>query len=148
MPIGLGAALLIGSAVSAGTQIVGAKMQSGAAKDAAKAQQAAADRAIEEQKAARAQAQAAYAPYQQMGQQGINSMGQMLGARPQAFNPNQPLQMQQFQAPRPMGGGPQGGQAPPQDPNAMFAGNAAMGRLAPQQQPTYGQMMTPPRRRQ
>lgn len=84
MPIGIGAAMLIGSAVAGGTAIAGAKLQSNAAKDAAKAQQAGTDRALQVQ-------QQANAPYMQLGQQAAGRLGQM-AANPQPYT-------QQFRAP-------------------------------------------------
>ena len=151
MPIGVGAAMLVGSLAGAGASIASSKMQSGAAKDASRAQTQAAERAAAETRAAQARADAALAPYQQFGQQGMNSMGAMLGQPRPMFQPPGMAPVRP-----PMGGMPpqggqgrpmpsQGGRPPmggvPPDPNAMFAGNAQMGRLAPQQ--NFGQTFRP-----
>lgn len=101
MPIGVGAALLIGSAVSGGAAVAGAKMQSNAASKAQKAQQAGTDRALQIQ-------EQTSAPYRQLGQQGVNQLMSMGAPQPytqqfrpgggapssngvQAFNPGQPM---------------------------------------------------------
>lgn len=144
MPIGVGAAMLIGSAVGAGTQIVGAKMQSNAAKNASRAQTQAADRASAETRAMQQQAQQALAPYQQMGQQGMQNMSAALnrprpvftppgmggGAMQRPFVPpagnrapmGPPMGMpppQGGRPPMPMGGRPSG-PPPPQSFSSMF----------------------------
>ena len=92
MPIGIGAAMLIGSAVAGGTAVAGAKMQSGAAKNAAKTQQQATDRAI----AAQTQANQ---PYMDLGRQSAARLSQMA---PQPYTQtfgsgagSQPFQMPQ-----------------------------------------------------
>lgn len=133
MPIGVGAALLIGSAVAGGTAVAGAKIQSNAAKNAAKAQQAGTDRALAVQ-------QQQNAPYLQVGQQAAARLasGQAMG-KPytqqfggpggsngvQAFQPQGPPQQgtlgglgQQGQAPQM----PQQGQMPPQAPQQQQGG--------------------------
>ena len=138
MPIGVGAAMLIGSAVGAGTQIVGAKMQSNAAKNASRAQTQAADRASAETRAMQQQAQQALAPYQQMGQQGMQNMSAALNRPRPVFTPpgmaggtqrpflppagNRPpmgMPPQGGRPPMPMGGRPSG-PPPPQSFGSMF----------------------------
>lgn len=70
MPIGVGAALLIGSAVSAGTAAASAKVQSNAAKKAAQSQQTATNQALAVQ-------QQANQPYMDLGKQALGTLGQM-----------------------------------------------------------------------
>lgn len=116
MPIGVGAALLIGSAASAGTALAGAKMQSNAAKKAQQAQQAGTDKALQIQHQVNA-------PYMQLGQAAAGRLGEMT-ANPQPFtqqfrpgSPGQPAPSG-FQPFQPSGGMPTLGSIgqPPQGP--------------------------------
>lgn len=70
MPLGIGAAMLVGSAVAGGTAVAGAKIQSNAAKKAQAAQQSATDKALQVQ-------QQQNAPYLALGQQGAARLGQL-----------------------------------------------------------------------
>lgn len=67
MPIGVGAAMLIGSAVAGGSALAAAGIQSHAASEAQKKQQAATDKALAVQ-------QQAMSPYQQIGQVGLQRL--------------------------------------------------------------------------
>jgi len=138
MPIGVGAAMLIGSAVAGGAAVTGAKLQSNAAKNAAKAQQAGTDRALAVQ-------QQQNAPYLQVGQQAAGRLasGQAMG-QPYTQQFGGPGGSNGFQAfsPQPQGppqqgtlGGlgqgqapmaPQQGQMPPQAPQQAQGGGMVM----------------------
>lgn len=132
MPIGIGAAMLIGSAVAGGTAVAASKIQSNAASNAQKAQQTATNQALAVQ-------QQQSAPYRALGQQGVDRLTAM-GA-PQPYT-------QQFHAP---GGGPQSngyqafqpGGAPPQGPpgGGGLAGIGQPPSQGPQGQPAP-QMVT------
>lgn len=132
MPIGVGAAMLIGSAVAGGTAVAGAKIQSNAAKSAQKSQQAGTDKALAVQ-------QQANQPYMQLGSQAAGRLGQMT-ANAQPYTQN-------FTGP----GGSNGFQAmPPQGPPPPPMGLGAMGQppqgappgAVPRQGPPAG--MSPP----
>lgn len=114
MPLGIGAAMLIGSAVSAGTAVAGAKIQSNAAKNAARSQQQATNQALQVQ-------QRANQPYMDLGASAAQRLGQM------AANPSPYTQVfgNGAGAQRPSLaslGAPQGGPMPPgmgQPPHGM-----------------------------
>ncbi len=114
MPIGVGAAMLIGSAVAGGTAVASAKLQSNAAKNAAKEQQKGTDRALQVQ-------QQANAPYLALGQQGAQRLAQ---------TPFQPY-TQQFQPGRPNNGF-QAPQGPPPTLGSIGQPQGAPGMGQPQ----------------
>jgi len=148
MPIGVGAAMLIGSAVAGGTAVAGAKIQSNAANKAREQQQAATNQALAVQ-------QEQNAPYLQVGQQAAARLasGQAMG-KPytqqfggpggsngfQAFNPQPPPQQgppqgtlsslgQPPQGQMPMG--PQQQMPPPQGPPQGQQGGGMVKLQAP-----------------
>lgn len=120
MPIGVGAALLIGSAVSGGAAVASAALQSNAAKNAAKKQQEGTDRALQVQ-------QQANAPYMQLGQQAAGRLaGRQFEPFAQQFRPGAPGQPAPigFQPFQPGAGQPQMtlgsiGQPPPSAPQGQ-----------------------------
>lgn len=109
MPIGIGAALLIGSAVSGGAQLYAAHEGANAVKDAAAAQTDAAKQAIALEQANLQRGQQLLQPWTNLGSQGANQMSQLLQQRPyQPFVPGQPNTFQPPPAVRPPVGVPVG----------------------------------------
>ncbi len=129
MPIGVGAAMLIGSAVAGGTALGAAKLQSNAAGKAQKDQQAATDRALAVQ-------QQQTAPYRALGEQ---AAGRLSAPQPDAYR-------QAFTGP----GGSNGFQAfqpPPQGPSGgslAGLGQPGMGQPLPGAVPRQQGMQGPP----
>lgn len=118
MPIGPAAAMLIGTAVSAGTQVVGAKMQSSAAKKAAKTQQQGTDRALQVQ-------QQALQPYQDIGRAGLQQL-----QNPAFAQPYRPVFGSGSNGAQAFGGPPQMPQGPP--PTLGGIGQPPPQAMAPQ----------------
>ncbi|MES2531840.1 MAG: hypothetical protein V4636_12440 [Pseudomonadota bacterium] len=120
MPIGIGAAMLIGSAASAGAGLASAKAQSNAAKKAQQQQQAATDKALAVQ-------QQTNQPYMQLGQQAAARLGQMAA--------NQQPYTQVFGS----GAGAQGQPGQPmRGPGAMGGNQFQMSPQRPPQGPPQG----------
>jgi hypothetical protein len=134
MPIGIGAAMLIGAAASGGAAVGAAKIQSNAANKAAKTQQAATNQALAVQ-------QQANQPYMDLGRQAAARLsGPALGqpytqqfGGPNGSNGYQPFaQGRPMQGPQMTLGGlgqPQGAQMPPQPMGAPQGPQGGMVRL-------------------
>jgi len=146
MPIGVGAAMLIGSAVAGGTAVAGAKIQSNAAKNAQQQQQQATNQALAVQRQA-------LQPYQDIGQRGLQQLQNPAFSQPytqvfgggsngaQAFGGMAPPQgppPQGMQGPPPQmpQGPPQG--PPPGSLGAMGAGQPGPGMGGQPQAPQGG----------
>lgn len=128
MPIGVGAAMLIGSAVAGGASVVGGKMASNSAKNAAKTQTASVDKAQQFNEKAWQQQQAALAPYQQAGQSALGSLMTRFGGKPLENSYAPPGQ---FARP-PQGAGPlTAAMGSPQGPPAAPGQPAASGGQPP-----------------
>ena len=84
MPIGIGAAMLIGSAVSGGAAVAGAKMASNASKNAAQAQIDASNKAQAFNQQVFNTQQQALAPYQAAGQDALSRLTAMRNTQPLA----------------------------------------------------------------
>lgn len=117
MPIGIGAAMLIGTAASAGAGLAAAKIQSNAANKAQKAQQQGTDQALVAQRKANQ-------PYMDLGQQGVN---RLMNTPQQNYTPRFSGAggsdgFQAFQGPPPMASLGSLGQ-PPQGPNGPMPMN-------------------------
>lgn len=143
MPLGVGAALLIGSGISALTQVGAAKIGSNASKKAADTQTAAGNKALALNEQIYNQQRQDQNPYMQAGQQGLSNLQQLVGNQQPRFGGGM-TPGQGGPAPLNLGNAFGGPQAPPQ--GAMPAqGGQPMGQPAgaPQQAPMGSQGQPP-----